>query len=84
MLLIFANLKQHLEQSSRTMEGNPIFRQTRLRLAVWYTLVMGGIVGLSGLGVYSVVAHAYYPCFVRVGESNRPNGYRALISTFCL
>ncbi len=42
------------------MEGNPIFRQTRLRLAVWYTLVMGGIVGLSGLGVYSVVAHAYY------------------------
>jgi len=25
-----------------------------------------------------------YPCFVRVGESNRPNGYRALISTFCL
>lgn len=42
------------------MEGNPIFRQTRLRLAAWYTLVMGGIVGLSGLGVYSVVAHAYY------------------------
>ncbi len=25
-----------------------------------------------------------YPSFVRVGESNRPNGYRALISTFCL
>ncbi|MEJ6487744.1 DUF1392 family protein [Nostoc punctiforme UO1] len=25
-----------------------------------------------------------YPSFVRVGESNRPNGYRTLISTFCL
>ncbi|MFB2768100.1 two-component system sensor histidine kinase RppB [Pelatocladus sp. BLCC-F211] len=42
------------------MEGNPIFHQTRLRLAAWYTLVMGGILGLSGLGVYSVVAHAYH------------------------
>ncbi|ADI66295.1 two-component system sensor histidine kinase RppB [Trichormus azollae] len=42
------------------MERNPIFHQTRLRLAAWYTLVMGGILGLSSLGVYSVVAHAYY------------------------
>ncbi|MGF1935720.1 MAG: two-component system sensor histidine kinase RppB [Nostoc sp. ChiQUE02] len=41
------------------MERNPIFHQTRLRLAAWYTLVMGGILGLSSLGVYSVVAHAY-------------------------
>lgn len=41
------------------MKHNPIFHQTRLRLAAWYTLVMGGILGLSGLGVYSVVAHAY-------------------------
>ncbi|ACC80440.1 two-component system sensor histidine kinase RppB [Nostoc punctiforme] len=42
------------------MERNPIFHQTRFRLAVWYSLVMGGILGLSGLGVYSVVAHAYH------------------------
>ncbi|MFN6487132.1 MULTISPECIES: two-component system sensor histidine kinase RppB [unclassified Nostoc] len=42
------------------MERNPIFQQTRLRLAAWYSLVMGGILGLSGLGIYSVVAHAYY------------------------
>ncbi|QIR35551.1 HAMP domain-containing histidine kinase [Tolypothrix sp. PCC 7910] len=42
------------------MQRNPIFYQTRLRLAAWYTLVMGGILGLSGLGVYSVVAHTYY------------------------
>ncbi|BAY21493.1 integral membrane sensor signal transduction histidine kinase [Calothrix sp. NIES-2100] len=42
------------------MQRNLIFHQTRLRLAAWYTLVMGGILGLSGLGVYSVVAHTYY------------------------
>lgn len=42
------------------MERNPIFHQTRLQLAAWYTLVMGGILGLSGLGIYSVVAHAYH------------------------
>ncbi|BCL39560.1 two-component sensor histidine kinase [Nostoc sp. MS1] len=42
------------------MKRNPIFHETRLRLAAWYALVMGGILGLSGLGVYSVVAHAYY------------------------
>ncbi len=42
------------------MERNPIFHQTRFRLAVWYSLVMGGILGLSGFGVYSVVAHAYH------------------------
>ncbi|ARV58365.1 two-component sensor histidine kinase [Nostocales cyanobacterium HT-58-2] len=42
------------------MERNSLFHQTRLQLAAWYTLVMSGILGLSGLGVYSVVAHAYH------------------------
>ncbi|BAZ23516.1 integral membrane sensor signal transduction histidine kinase [Kalymmatonema gypsitolerans NIES-4073] len=41
------------------MEGNELFRLTRLRLAAWYALVMGCIMGASGLGVYHVVAHAY-------------------------
>lgn len=41
------------------MEQNQLFHQTRLRLAAWYVLVMGCIMGLSGLGVYQVVAHAY-------------------------
>jgi hypothetical protein len=41
------------------MERNPIFHQTRLRLAAWYTLIMVGILSISSLGVYSVVAHAY-------------------------
>lgn len=42
------------------MERNLLFHQTRLRLGAWYALVMGGILGLSGLGVYHVVAHAYH------------------------
>ncbi len=33
---------------------------TRLRLAAWYALVMGCILGVSGLGVYQIVAHAYH------------------------
>ena len=41
------------------MERNQLFRLTRLRLAAWYALVMGCILGASGLGVYHVVAHAY-------------------------
>ncbi|OKH53340.1 two-component sensor histidine kinase [Calothrix sp. HK-06] len=41
------------------MESNPLFRLTRLRLAAWYALVMGGILGISSLGIYQVVAHAY-------------------------
>jgi signal transduction histidine kinase len=41
------------------VEGNQLFRLTRLRLATWYALVMGCILGLSGFGLYHVVAHAY-------------------------
>lgn len=38
---------------------NHLFHATRLRLAGWYAGVMGCILGLCGLGVYQVVAHAY-------------------------
>jgi signal transduction histidine kinase len=41
------------------MEQNQLFHRTRLRLAAWYVLVMGCIMGLSGLGVYQVVARAH-------------------------
>lgn len=41
------------------MHQNRLFRQTRLHLAAWYAGVMGCILGLCGLGVYQVVAHAY-------------------------
>ena len=42
------------------MEQNQLFRNTRLRLASWYAAVMGCILGLTGLGVYHVVAITYY------------------------
>ncbi len=42
------------------MERNELFYLTRLRLAAWYALVMGCILGVSGLGVYQVVAYAYH------------------------
>lgn len=41
------------------MEQNQLFHRTRLHLAAWNVLVMVCIMGLSGLGVYQVVAHAY-------------------------
>lgn len=41
------------------MQQDRLFHQTRLQLAGWYAGVMGCILGLCGLGVYQVVAHAY-------------------------
>lgn len=41
------------------MHKNKLFHLTRLRLAGWYAGVMGLILGISGFGVYQVVAHAY-------------------------
>src|SRR6476646_2902874 len=41
------------------MHQNRLFHQTRLQLAGWYAGVMGCILGLCGLGLYHVVAHAY-------------------------
>lgn len=40
------------------MRQNQLFHRTRLQLAGWYAGVMGCILGLCGLGVYQVVAHA--------------------------
>ncbi len=36
-----------------------LFRQSRLRLAVWYGGVMGTILTLLGLGVYRAISHAH-------------------------
>lgn len=36
-----------------------LFRQSRLRLAVWYAGVMGTILTLLGLGVYQAISHAH-------------------------
>ncbi len=51
------------------MHQNRLFHQTRLQLAAWYAGVMGCILGLCGLGVYHVVAHAYRETIDRGLES---------------
>ncbi|NES83659.1 MAG: two-component sensor histidine kinase [Moorea sp. SIO2B7] len=42
------------------MKQNQLFQQTRWRLASWYAGVMGGILSISGLGVYEAIAHAHW------------------------
>ncbi|MBE9224739.1 two-component sensor histidine kinase [Phormidium sp. LEGE 05292] len=40
------------------MQTKP-FRQTRWRLALWYAIVMGFILGICGFGVYEVMIYAH-------------------------
>ncbi len=42
------------------MNQNKLFQQTRLRLALWYALVMAVILSLCGIGVYKAVSHAHW------------------------
>ena len=40
------------------MQTRP-FRQTRWRLAAWYTVIMGFILSLGGFGIYRVMIYAH-------------------------
>ncbi|MDF5725713.1 MAG: ATP-binding protein [Rhizonema sp. PD37] len=40
------------------MNQNKLFKSTRVRLALWYAIVMGLILTLCGFGVYKAVSHA--------------------------
>ncbi|OWY65529.1 two-component sensor histidine kinase [cyanobacterium TDX16] len=51
------------------MNQNKLFSQTRLRLAMWYAIVMGFILGLCGLGLYQAIAHAHWQTLDRELES---------------
>ncbi|MDH6061017.1 HAMP domain-containing histidine kinase [Chrysosporum bergii ANA360D] len=42
------------------MKQNRLFQRTRLRLAVWYALVMALILSLCGIGIYKAVSHAHW------------------------
>ncbi|MGH1395580.1 MAG: two-component system sensor histidine kinase RppB [Trichormus sp.] len=42
------------------MKQNRLFQRTRLRLAVWYALVMALILTLCGIGIYKAVSHAHW------------------------
>ncbi|MFM6213091.1 two-component system sensor histidine kinase RppB [Planktothrix sp.] len=46
-----------------------LFRRSRIRLAVWYTLVMGSILGLSGLGMYRSIVQSNWVALEREIES---------------
>jgi signal transduction histidine kinase len=51
------------------MHQNKLFNLTRWRLASWYALVMGSILGISGLGVYEAIVHAHWQTLNRELES---------------
>ena len=41
------------------MNQNKLFQRTRFRLALWYAIVMGLILTVCGLGLYTAVSHAH-------------------------
>ena len=51
------------------MNQNKLFSQNRLRLAIWYTAVMGFILGISSLALYQAIVHAHWQTLDRELES---------------
>ena len=51
------------------MNSQQLFRRSRLRLATWYALVMGGILSLSGLSVARALVQANWVALEREIES---------------
>ncbi|BAZ30354.1 two-component sensor histidine kinase [Cylindrospermum sp. NIES-4074] len=51
------------------MNQNILFKQTRLRLALWYALIMALILSLCGFGIYKAIAHAHWVTLDRELES---------------
>ncbi len=41
------------------MNQNKLFQRTRIRLALWYAIVMGLILAVCGFGLYITVSHAH-------------------------
>jgi len=52
------------------MNSQQLFRRSRLRLAAWYALVMGGILSLSGLGMARALVQANWVALEREIESS--------------
>jgi two-component Ni(II)/redox sensor kinase NrsS len=51
------------------MKKSPLFYHSRLRLALWYSLVMGVILSLSGLGMYRSLVRSNWTAMEREMES---------------
>ncbi len=52
------------------MNSQQLFRRSRLRLATWYALVMGGILSLLGLGMAHILVQANWAALEREIESS--------------
>lgn len=51
------------------MNSHQLFRRSRTRLALWYALVMGAILSLSGFGMYSSLVQSNWAAMEREIES---------------
>ncbi|MBD2207075.1 two-component sensor histidine kinase [Calothrix sp. FACHB-1219] len=51
------------------MNQNTLFQKTRLRLALWYALVMAFILSICGFGIYQAISHAHWMTLDRELES---------------
>lgn len=51
------------------MNSHQLFRRSRTRLALWYALVMGAILSLSGLGMYRSLIQSNWTAIEREMES---------------
>jgi two-component Ni(II)/redox sensor kinase NrsS len=51
------------------MNSQQLFRRSRLRLAAWYALVMGGILGVLGGGMAHILVQANWTALEREVES---------------
>lgn len=51
------------------MNSHQLFRRSRTRLALWYALVMGAILSLSGLGMYRSLVQSHWAAMEREMES---------------
>ena len=51
------------------MNQNKLFHLTRWRIAGWYAVVMGFVLGLCGLGLYQAIVHAHWQTLDRELES---------------
>ncbi|NJO42082.1 MAG: two-component sensor histidine kinase [Cyanobacteria bacterium CRU_2_1] len=51
------------------MNSHQLFRRSRTRLALWYALVMGAILSLSGLGMYRSLVQSNWTAMEREMES---------------
>ena len=51
------------------MNQNKLFSQTRRRLAIWYAIVMGLILGVCSFGVYQAIVQSYWQTLDRELEA---------------